>query len=189
MKNLIIAIVLLTAPGMAFANTNIKLKQDQGYTEFLALGNPGFLRIKGTGKAPTGDLTVIEGKLAGTLKMDLTSLDTGMELRNKHMKEKYLQVGTHPEATITIKDQATAWSPSNGTVDGAKVTGTLKLHGEEKPVEITYTIDEQAKIKAQFELKISDFKMGIPSFMGITVADKVNVTVESQMAVPALTAN
>ncbi len=179
MKKLIVVLIFLTAP--AFANQ--KLSLDQGKTEFLAIGKPGFLKIEGKGSAPKGTLEISEGKLHGQIKVDLNSLDTGMDLRNRHMKEKYLKVVDYPLATLTIKnfELPAAWTIEQPKMDEIKVPAVVNIHGQERAIEVLVSIDSKAKVFSQFEVKISDFKIEIPSFMGVTVADKVEVKVESQL--------
>lgn len=181
MKTLLISLLLL--PSLSFAMVNLKLDSKEGKTEFLAIGNPGFLKINGKGDGPKGDLKIENGSINGQINLDLSSLDTGMGLRNQHMKEKYLQVDKFPQATLTIKDQKIPgnWNITSPKISGGKLQAILKVHGEEKPVTVSYDITDKAQIKANFEMKITDYKVEIPSFMGVTVADKVTVNIESTL--------
>lgn len=165
----------------------VKLVPKNGRTEFLAVGNPGFLKINGHGKGPQGEITIQSEEqvktLNGEIEIDLKSLDTGMELRNTHMKDKYLEVGTYPKAKLTIKDQKipSAWNPSSPELKKQKLKAQLRIHGQTKDVDVEYQISKTKQLDATFEMKISDFKIDIPSFMGVTVADKVTVKVNSKL--------
>ena len=56
---------------------------------------------------------------------------------------------------------------------------TLSLHGIAREITGTYTIEgAQLKSNAQFEIKLSDFKIDTPVYLGVKVADvvKINVT-------------
>lgn len=74
-------------------------QKDSGSVEFLAIGRPSAIKIRGKGTAPEGKVTLVsdkENRIArGTLVFDMTSLDTGMDTRNEHMKEKYLETGKY----------------------------------------------------------------------------------------------
>ncbi len=63
------------------------------------------------------------------LAVDVTSLDSNHELRDEHLREKYLQVEKQPLATFS----STAYQ---GDAGSGTLTGTLKLNGVEKTVSI-----------------------------------------------------
>ncbi len=179
MKTILILILLL--PQALWAAE--KLEMNQGTTEFLAVGNPGFLKIRGKGKAPQGHFTIEEGYLSGEVTVDLDSLDTGMSLRNKHMKEKYLQVSKYPKAKLIIKKYKLdpQWSMQNPKTGELTIPAEVVIHGKSKPVNVKARIDDNAKVQSDFEVQITDFNIDIPSFMGVTVADKVKVEIESNL--------
>ena len=157
----------------------VNLNAGNGKVQFEAVGRPAMVKIKGTGAGPQGNLTVLEGKVSGELKFALATLETGIDLRNEHMKEKYLEVKNYPEARLTLKDVPlpegyTLASPKSG--EGA-FTGTLELHGVKKDISGTFATTEKNSVEAKFEIKISDFKIEIPSYLGVTVADTVKVQV------------
>lgn len=167
----------------AHASTKLKMEEQKGKIEFLAIGNPGFLKINGKGNGPKADLEIKDNVLNGQFEIDLKTLDTGMSLRNSHMKEKYLQIDKFPKAILSIENQklAEGWSFDKPEVKGKKMAGQLEIHGVKKPIEILYSLNNDKKIQAEFDIKISDFNIEIPSFMGVTVADKVTVKVESEI--------
>lgn len=179
-KVLVLSAVMLTGSSV-FAN---QVKLEKGKVEFLAVGSPGFLKINGKGKkAPEGNLKIENGKITGEVELDLSSLDTGMGLRNTHMKEKYLEVDKHPKAVITIDAAINKkdWSMKNPELKEQTIQGTLSLHNVKKALPITISIDKSANAKASFSLKLTDYKVDIPSFMGVTVADKVEVTTKTKL--------
>lgn len=179
MKTILLTIIFFS--DVCFGSININFAKDKGKTEFLAVGNPGFMKIKGNGTGPVGQLKIEGNKINGKLILDLSTLDTGMKLRNQHMKEKYLKVSEFPQATLSITDQPirSGWTSAQPTVPETKLQAKLHMHNQEQPVEVTYSIDDKGQMTAKFEIKISDFKIDIPSFMGVTVADKVSMQVES----------
>ncbi len=179
--------VLMLLSNITMAQTTILLDQKTGKTEFVAVGNPGFLKINGHGLGPKGEIKIqtenAKKTLSGDLEIDLTSLDTGMKLRNTHMKEKYLEVATYPKAKLTILNQvlASEWDIANPNIKQQKLKAQLEIHGQKKDVEVNYEISKGLQLSAEFEIKITDFKIDIPSFMGVTVADKVQVKVNSKL--------
>lgn len=182
-----IAALILILPCMSFAQTKVLLDKSAGKTEFIAVGNPGFLKINGHGSGPKGEVMVLSREnqktLNGTLEIDLNSLDTGMKLRNTHMKEKYLEVETYPKAILRINNQSLnpSWNIAKPALKKQKLKAELEIHGEKKEVDVEYDISKSMQLTAAFEIKITDFKIPIPSFMGVTVADKVQVKINSKL--------
>lgn len=159
------------------------LDQGSGGVEFNATGRPSALKIHGKGSAPKGSL-VLEGTVAsGSLSFDLESLDTGIKLRNEHMKTKYLEVGKYGKATLTIEKLSVpeALKTEAGKVEKAPFQGVLSLHGVQKPVSGFATIQrsgDQMTVAADFGIKTSEYGISTPSFAGITMAEDVQVAVQ-----------
>lgn len=62
-----------------------------------------------------------------TLTVDVDSIDSNHELRDEHLRKKYLQTGKQPLATFT----STAYV---GDANGGQITGQLVLNGVSKSV-------------------------------------------------------
>ena len=163
---------------------DLSFDNSQSSAEFLAVGRPSMIKIKGKGAQVLGQAT-IEGKvLNGELKLDLDQFDTGIEMRNKHMKEKYLETGK-PEnkfAVLQLKkfDGIDSLTSSNGEKKSVPFEGTLTFHGVKKDVSGTTDLkwkDNTFDGVSNFKVKLSEFNVGIPSFAGVTVAEDVDVTV------------
>lgn len=117
------------------------------------------------------------GHATGTLKADgsgvlsckLDELETGIGLRDHHMKEKYLETGKHPTAELAL---------AAGSLTGTEfdATGKLTLHGVTKPVTV-HVVRVGQTFRATFGLDLPDYGVEIPSYLGITVAKHVDVTV------------
>lgn len=158
--------------------TSPSLGVESGKVEFLAIGKPSFLKVKGLGTAPKGTLTIENGKATGEFTFDLASLDTGIELRNEHMKDKYLEVAKFPKATVRFKDVTAA--------EGSKqqIPAELELHGVTKPISLDAELKASGEKKvahATFKFKLTDFEIAIPEHLGIRIADEVTVTIESTL--------
>ena len=150
---------------------------DDGSVIFVAKGKPSLLKIEGKGSGFNGQLTEENGKVSGTLTMDVRSFDTGIELRDEHMKNNYLDVENFPTATLSLKDQAV---PKEGSF---KFKGELEIKGVPKTVEGTATLkktDGGTELKAEFPINISNYPIGVPKYLGITVAETVQVTATSK---------
>jgi polyisoprenoid-binding protein YceI len=155
--------------------------------EFLATGKPGFLKIRGQGAKLKGNAKVDAGVLTGEFAVDLTPLKTGIDLRDEHMKERYLETGKFPDAKLVL--DAVKVDDSKGGSD-IPFTGKLTIKGKENPVKGTLNVAfapgaggaRKATGDAKFALRIADYPVGVPSHLGVTVADSVDVSLRFSAA-------
>lgn len=104
---------------------------------------------------------------AKDIKVNLKSIKTGMELRDDHGKNKYLEVAKYPEAILV-----------SATGKDGKGSGVLKLHGKEAKVDGTYTILPGNKfLKAEFKTKLSAHDIKEINYKGVGVDDEVKIEV------------
>lgn len=187
MRNIAIAFAMtLMSLYVSAATKAIEFPAGKGAVTFRAVGRPAAIKINGSGEAAHGTLTIDDDKKAtGTLTFNLKSLTTGIDLRDKHMKEKYLQVDRYPESQLTIKNLAIPDRVLNSTSAEQDIpfSGKLKLKGTEKDVQGTAHVkksNENLDVTAQFSIKLDDFGVDIPKYLGITVANEVKIEVSSQ---------
>ena len=178
MKTKILAI-LVVMPSLAMAAIQ-KISPSGGQVEFLAIGKPSFIKIHGTGSAASGTASLEGDKVQGTFEFALSSLKTGIEKRDEHMKTKYLEVEKFPQAKLELKSVKPflGWSIQKPKLDQADFEGILTLHGQSQPVKGTFSINDKSGVDVSFKIKLTDFKVDIPSFAGVTVADDVEITVK-----------
>ena len=155
-----------------------------GTAGFTATGKPGFLHINGEGASVHGTWAIAKDQLtAAEVKIALKELSTGIDLRDSHMKEKYLEVEKYPEAVFRAKDVALGIkAPSD-----LELKGDLTLHGVTKPVTVALSLKDKGKSvegEGDFEILLSDFGIDIPKYMGVTVAETVKVHVTFTGATP-----
>jgi len=99
---------------------------------------------------------------AENIVVNLKSLKTGVELRDKHT-QKHLETDKFPEAVLT-----------KATGKGGKGQGHIKIRGVEKDITGTYTIKDKT-LSAEFNLSLADFNMKDINYMGIGVEDTVTL--------------
>lgn len=182
MKALFSIFLLYCMAGPAALETTLTLNPKQGSVQIEAVGRPAMVKIKGAGEGPYGVLKLNGEVVSGDISFALNTLNTGIELRNEHMNEKYLETKKYPIATLTLKEVAlpSGWSKENPQVPETKFQGELTLHGEKRQVQGTFEVTGDHELKAKMELRISDYKIGVPSYLGITVADIVKIQVSSK---------
>ncbi len=122
--------------------------------------------------APAADQS---GAVGGTLKVELQTLETGIAMRDRHMKNNYLEVEKPGFATATFDDIRVE------KLDGKTTfTGVLTLHGQKKKISGAADLqqkDGRIKVQAQFALKVSDFEIPAPAYLGIGVRDEIQIKV------------
>lgn len=101
---------------------------------------------------------------AKDVTVDVNSLKTGIELRDKHLKKRLLS-DKYPQAKLVTADGK----------DG-KGTATLEVKGLKKPVEGTYKIEEGFLV-ADFKMSLAALEINDARYMGVGVKDEVAVTV------------
>ena len=117
----------------------------------------------------------------GSLAVDLRTLDTGIGLRNEHLRENYLEVGKGPgfdTATLSEID-LNGFNPDAPEGKGS-FTGLLTLHGVTKTVTGTVDVRQAGaglRVKASFPVDLSDYSIRKPRYLGVGVKDTVQVEV------------
>jgi polyisoprenoid-binding protein YceI len=164
------------------SSQHVELHKQGGNVEFFATGWPSALKIHGKGAGPEGAVRLDEGAVSGAVAFDLDTLETGIALRDRHLKENYLHTARYPRATLTLSRVELGALAGSSSFKNAAVPfeGVLSLHGAEKPVagEARLTRDgARVQAAATFTIDIRDFGIDVPSYLGITVAEKVQVKV------------
>ena len=122
----------------------------------------GFLFLSGEGLRGDTDLS----KSAFYFEVDLASLDTGIGLRNRHMRENYLETDRWPMASF--EGRVTELRRDGSKEYRASTLGTLSIHGVDMPraIECTGTPEgEELRVRCTFEVTLSDHDIPIPRLM------------------------
>lgn len=164
----------------------IDLVGQESKVEFLAIGKPSLLKINGTGGKLKGKIEVSGTKVTGQLSVALDLITTGLNLRDEHMKNKYLEIAKFPEASLQISELQLEKNlfTISGSQKGVPFKGKLKIHGVEKDIEGFADVDSDEKvvsISAQTKTSISAHQIDLPSYMGIKVADEVQITTQFKL--------
>jgi Uncharacterized conserved protein len=114
--------------------------------------------------------------------VDLASLDTGVALRNKEMREIYLETGKFPVATFRSTAVAGPESIQPNQPAEIGVTGDFTLHGVTRtmriPIRVVLIPDGRVHATAHFNIKLGEFGIRVPHNVLVTVDDQVPVTLD-----------
>jgi polyisoprenoid-binding protein YceI len=133
------------------------------------------------------DPTAITNSAKALFEVDLASLETGIGLRDNHMRKQYLEVGKYPKAVFrlteiknaemdTLKDNV----PINMTL-----TGDFTVHGVTKQIDVAATVtylknSEKTEVRlpgdllhvvASFDVYLSDHNIKRPQFIILKLDD------------------
>lgn len=98
---------------------------------------------------------------AGELSVQVGSLKTGLDLRDKHFHERL----GGSEAKIVVK---------NASGSGGKGQGTITVNQITKPISFTYT-EAAGSVTATFTLSAAAFGIKNVSYLGVGVEDKLSI--------------
>jgi polyisoprenoid-binding protein YceI len=135
----------------------------------------GLAKVKGNFKAVGGEGTVTDGSLVnGTLVIDASSASTGNNKRDAHLRSAdFFESEKYPTFVFT------ALSASPAGTDNIKVSGTLTVHGQARPLDIVVTVAQTgpgtATLRSEFEVDRS--KWGLTwAKMGAKLVSQVSVS-------------
>ena len=123
----------------------------------------------------------------GVLTVDLRTLDTGIGLRNEHMRDHYLEVGKGEGFDTAVLSDVDLGEVAAENLHGrTRFTGTLLLHGVSKAVAGPADVRRDGTsvhVDATFPVTLADYGIPKPRYLGIGVKDVVQVKV-SLVATP-----
>jgi polyisoprenoid-binding protein YceI len=115
-------------------------------------------------------------------EVDLNALDTGIDMRNHHMKENYLHTEKYPFAGYKGKIvKAAKQGDREFLVD---VEGVMTIHGATKLLSATgrvTTNGNRYRLTCTFPLDLRDYGIEIPSLMGMKVGELLNMDLDIQL--------
>jgi len=139
---------------------------------FFAVGSPGFLDIEGV----TNTLSASDDGTRLVLSVPMTTVKSGIALRDEHMNEKYVETGKFPNVTIGLAKADVKWPVNVGEAHEGVVKAVFNAHGVDVPVDVSYRVSKTKtgfRVKAQFPFDTAAHGIAIPSYLGVTVDPKM----------------
>lgn len=120
------------------------------------------------------------GRLEGELTLDLRTFETGIGLRDSHLRE-YLEVERpgHEQAVLTAI-QVEGVGEHGFTSGTYPFRGRLRFHGREQDVSGTVQLrvaTGRVRAQASFPIRLSEYGIERPAYLGIGVKDDLDVHV------------
>jgi polyisoprenoid-binding protein YceI len=120
----------------------------------------GLVTVKGTFATFHGEGEVLsDGSAHGTVTLDVASLDTKHEKRDKHLRSAdFFDVDNHPQITFAVR------AAELRTGDTVHVTGQLTVRGISRPISLTASVPQAgaaaATLETEFIVDRADYGMG-----------------------------
>tara|TARA_R110002020_G_scaffold321406_4_gene537269 strand:+ start:697 stop:1236 length:540 start_codon:yes stop_codon:yes gene_type:complete len=116
--------------------------------------------------------------------VDLNTLDTGIGLRNKHIRDNYLETEEYPFAEFTGKMSSIPTLNSETKVPVTAI-GSFKIHGVEQQIEVKGSLSRNSsgelELEGGFDVLLSDYNITIPKLVFFELAEKQEVTFKATL--------
>ncbi len=117
----------------------------------------------------------------GEFVVELASLDTGINLRNQHLRDNYLEVGKGPDFSRAVLTDIRLTGIDAAAPNGkGAFSAQLQLHGVKRPVTGPAELRRSGtgvRVRASFPVVLEAFSIAKPRYLGVGVKDEVTVQV------------
>ncbi|MGE5457825.1 MAG: YceI family protein [Methanococcaceae archaeon] len=181
MKTMIYFIALILFPFFIFATEHNIDKGRKNLVKFIS--DAKIESFEGTTDKIDGYLVFdgndILSKSSLYFEVDLRTLDTGIGLRNRHMREEYLETDKYPLTTFKGKIiKADKISEGNFKV---LAEGDLTIHGVTKKVQTIGQISNIGNgfhITSKFEVRLPDYNIEVPTMMFLKISEIIKLDLD-----------
>jgi polyisoprenoid-binding protein YceI len=154
--------------------------------------------INGTTNQVTGDISLDDSfkfdakhPFKVNFEVDLASIDTGIALRNEHMRDNFLETGKYPKAIYKATSIQVLKKPDLKKPQSIQLisTGDFTVHGVTTKKTIPLTVDykpaagktpAQVRIKGKFPVPLAQHHIKRPEAILVKLAETVFVNVDLQ---------
>lgn len=112
-------------------------------------------------------------------EVELDDLDTGLRLRNRQMRNNYLETDEYPYATYSaVIQRVERTGDAEYTVHAS---GSFGIHGVERPVELSCIVNPDRdgyRVRCGFEVILSDYNIERPSLMFLKLSETIRLELD-----------
>jgi polyisoprenoid-binding protein YceI len=116
-------------------------------------------------------------------EVPLAAPSTGIDLRDRHMRENYLHTDRYPY--VSYKGHILRIERGSGDSLRVVSSGVVELHGTKRNYDIVCDLSGSRtsyKVSAAFEIKLPDFEIEVPSLMFMKISEIIQVRVHFHVA-------
>jgi len=204
-RNLAILMVLIVSGTMARAEVKtFKTVPNDGKNVVQFESDAPIEKILGHTSSVTGSIDLnladITATVSGKFEVDLNTLDTGIGMRNDHMRDNFLETAKYPTASFVFKRFISSEKSSlkPGETTKAVAEGEFSIHGVTKtyqvPVALFYDQTNEAAasrlggakgdllvVNAEFIVKLADHNIERPQMLFLKLAEEQMISVNAAM--------
>ncbi|HKO54981.1 MAG TPA: YceI family protein [Thermoanaerobaculia bacterium] len=195
MKRTLAVLSLLVAASAFADNRSYTITVDgKNYANFESAAT--LETIKGTTTKVSGTIAADPANPAAAavdISIDLASLDTGIAMRNEHLRERYLAAEKFPAATFKSVSVSGPKSILPNQPIEVSVTGDMTLHGVTRritvPVRVVVIPESELTRSSRgpgdwihatttFPIKLTDFGIAVPEKMLMKLSNEISIKVD-----------
>ncbi len=167
----------------------------ESFQKITFISNAAVESFEGTTNVVSGNIKVDPDNLSsatGMCKVDMRTLDTGINLRNTHMRENHLHTKDYPYSVFNLKSIEGASSLKPGEKVNFTAKGEFELHGVKREIEIPLQAEwsqntketpvkgaaEAIHITGEFSVALADYKIPLPQFLFMKLSDTQIVKID-----------
>ena len=187
----LLALALLSTPLHAEARKYTVPVEGKNVASF-ALNDP-FEQVNGDTKRTTGTIVADPANVAASsveLSVDLATIDTGVKLRDAHIRDEFAEISRFPHATFKSVSVSCSSSASPNQPIDITVAGDFQMHGVTRRLTVpmrVVLIPETELTRSQrgpgdwlhasgkFPIKLSEFGIHVPQSF---IDDKIEITLD-----------
>tara|TARA_R100001143_G_scaffold63593_1_gene73113 strand:+ start:24191 stop:24754 length:564 start_codon:yes stop_codon:yes gene_type:complete len=180
-KSILLFTTLIFAAGSFITEraTAQKYMADDGYVEFISTAP--LLEFKGVSENLTGLINLDTNMV--DFYVDLNTLETGIQRRDRDMRNSYLETDKFPFAEFT-GELISEFDPNLQEKQEARVRGMFKIHGVEREIEVTGTLEpdgESLQLEAGWTVLLADYNIDRPGVLFYELAEEQTVNISIQL--------
>jgi polyisoprenoid-binding protein YceI len=160
-----------TASNLVRFVSKAPLDEFEGVTDRI----DGYVLLRGDGL----DRPAAPGQTEIYFEVELAGLDTGIGLRNRHMRDRYLDVEAFPHATFRgTAQRVERLSPGEYRI---LARGTMAIHGVERPLTpecAVGQVESRMRVRCEFVIGLADFDIEIPKLMFMKISEEVRIELD-----------
>ena len=177
--------------GSLYGIPSSAVAQDQESTQSPTLGV--FFTENGkaefTSRAPMLTFSGVSEQLNGLINLeqnildfylDLETLDTGIRLRNKHMRDSYLETKEFPFAEFRGQLRELPDFTSGDTASVIAV-GRFKIHGIEREIEVPGVLIRTSQgllLSAEWKIELPDYEISVPKVVFYELSETQEIQIQ-----------
>lgn len=167
---LVLNTLLISVSGQAQVYTS-----SDGYVEFISTAPLN--EFKGTSNHLTGLINL--NKNLVDFYVDLNTIDTGIEKRNRDMRTTYLNTDQYPFAEFT-GELVSPFDVDKMESQEVTVSGTFKMHGVERQIKVDGTLKPTGsglQLDASWIVLLKDYNIDRPGILFYELAEEQEINI------------